>query len=107
MRIVLESEWHIDVADEAIRPKPARQMPRECNQLMHEPRTSAIHQVSYVISIRSEYRPSRSPVFHGTLETVAGQKFEFKTLAELNSLLCEIGGWIDGPAQINAAAGQK
>jgi hypothetical protein len=56
-----------------------------------------VHQVTYAISIRSEYRHFGSPIFRGTLETVAGQKFEFHTLAELNSLLCEICGWIDTP----------
>lgn len=58
---------------------------------------STIHQVKYILWIRSEYDPLSSPVFHGTLETIAGQKFEFKTLVELNGLLCEIGGWIDTP----------
>jgi hypothetical protein len=56
---------------------------------------TTIHQVKYVLWIRSEHEPLSSPVFHGTLETIAGQKFEFSTLAELNGLLCEIGGWID------------
>lgn len=59
--------------------------------------SSTIHQVTYIISIRSEYPQLGSPVFRGTLEIVAGQKFEFGTLAELNGLLCEIGGWIDTP----------
>ena len=58
---------------------------------------STIHQVAYIISIRSEYQHLGSPIFRGTLETAAGQKFEFSTLAELNGLLCEIGGWIDTP----------
>lgn len=59
--------------------------------------SSAVHQVSYIISIRSEYQHLGSPTFRGTLETAAGQKFEFNTLAELNGLLCEMGGWIDTP----------
>ncbi len=59
--------------------------------------SSTIHQVKYILWIRSEYDPLSSPVFHGTLETVAGQKFGFSTLAELNCLLYEIGGWIDTP----------
>jgi hypothetical protein len=59
--------------------------------------SSTIHEVTYVISIRSEYRQAGSPIFRGALETVAGQKFEFNTLAELNGLLCEICGWIDTP----------
>jgi len=59
--------------------------------------SNTIHQVKYIISIRSDYRQMGTPVFFGTLETVTGQKFNFITLAELNSLLCEIGGWIDTP----------
>jgi hypothetical protein len=59
--------------------------------------SSTIHQVTYIISIRSEYQQLGSPLFRGTLEIVTGQKFEFGTLAELNGLLCEIGGWIDTP----------
>lgn len=63
--------------------------------------SSTIHQVTYIISIRSEYQKLGSPVFRGTLEIVSGQKFEFSTLTELNSLLCEIGGWIDTPPLTN------
>ncbi len=63
--------------------------------------SSTIHQVTYILSIRSEYRQLGSAVFRGTLETVAGQKFGFCTLAELNGLLCDIGGWIDSPALAN------
>jgi hypothetical protein len=66
--------------------------------------SSNIHQVSYIISIRSENPPLGSPIFCGTLEIVSGQKFEFGTIAELNSLLCEIGGWIDTPPLCAPAA---
>ena len=62
---------------------------------------STIHEVTYIISIRSEHQQSGSPIFRGTLETVAGQKFEFNTLAELNGLLCEICGWIDALPSTN------
>jgi hypothetical protein len=65
--------------------------------------SSNIHEVTYVLSIRSEYPPLRPPIFRGTLETVARQKFEFNTLAELNGLLCEICGWIDTPPPTNKA----
>ncbi len=57
-----------------------------------------VHHVTYTLLIRSEYGPWGPPVFSGTLETVAGQKFEFSTLAELDGWLCDIGGWIDAPA---------
>jgi hypothetical protein len=63
--------------------------------------SSTIHQVTYIITIRSEYQQLGSPIFRGALEIVTGQKFEFSTLAELNSLLCEIGGWIDTPPLTN------
>jgi len=58
--------------------------------------SSTIHEVTYTITIRSEHQQSGSPIFRGTLETIARQKFEFNTLAELNDLLCEICCWIDG-----------
>ncbi len=62
--------------------------------------SSTIREVIYTISIRSEYQQLGSPIFQGTLETVAGQKFEFRTLGELNSLLCEVCGWIDTPGDL-------
>lgn len=65
--------------------------------------TVTIHVVTYIISIRSEYPRMGAPVFRGTLETVAGQKFEFSTLAELDGLLCEVCGWIDTPPPTGAA----
>ncbi len=60
---------------------------------------SMIHQVAYIISIRSEHTRLGPRVFRGTLQVVAGQQFEFTTLAELNNLLCEVGGWIDMPPE--------
>ena len=69
--------------------------------------SSTIHEVTYIISIRSEYQQFGSPTFRGTLETVAGQKFEFHTLAELNGLLCEICGWIDTPPTTTEARESK
>jgi hypothetical protein len=59
--------------------------------------SATIHQVKYILWIQSEHQSMGSPVFRGKLETTAGQTFEFSTLAELNSLLCEMGGWIDTP----------
>lgn len=53
--------------------------------------------MTYTISIRSKYQGRGTPIFHGTLETIARQKFEFRTLAELNRLLCDVCGWIDAP----------
>ncbi len=60
--------------------------------------SSITHQVTYSISILSEHKQADLPVFRGTLQTMAGQKFEFSTLAELEGLLCDLGGWIDTPA---------
>lgn len=59
--------------------------------------SSTIHEATYIISIRSEYQSSGLPRFCGRLETIAGQKFEFSTLTELNRLLCDVLGWIDTP----------
>jgi hypothetical protein len=61
--------------------------------------SSNFHQVIYTLSIQAEYKPLSSPVFHGKNETVGGQKFDFRTLAELNGLLCDIAGWIDTPLE--------
>ncbi len=36
-------------------------------------------------------------VWHGFVETAAEQRMYFDTLAELNQLLCELGGWMDPP----------
>ncbi len=68
---------------------------------------STIHEVTYSISIRSEYRERGAPIFCGTLQTVSGQKFEFSTLAELNELLCEVCGWIDLPPPANEGGEAK
>ncbi len=70
---------------------------------MSNENTPSAHQVAYIISIRSEYPRLGPPVFRGTLQVVAGQQFEFVTLAELNYLLCEVGGWIDTPPPTNRA----
>ncbi len=66
--------------------------------------SSTIHRVTYHISVQSEHHPFGPPLFRGTLETVAGQEFEFGTLAELNHLLCEVGGWIDAPPLVISQA---
>jgi hypothetical protein len=54
--------------------------------------------VSYVVSIWREAEPESKIFWRGELETVAGQHLNFTSLAELNHLLCELGGWIDPPA---------
>jgi hypothetical protein len=38
-------------------------------------------------------------VWHGSLEMPSGQRFDFSTLAELERLLCELGGWVEPPSQ--------
>ncbi|MGE5262824.1 MAG: hypothetical protein ACM3S0_05550 [Acidobacteriota bacterium] len=63
--------------------------------------SNTVHQAKYILSIQSEYQHWGPPVFRGMLETVAGQKFEFSTLDELNRLLYEVGGWIDSPTSAN------
>lgn len=66
--------------------------------------SSSVHQMKYILWIRSEYKLLSNPLFYGMLETISGQKFEFSTLAELNGLLCEIGGWIDTPPLANGGS---
>jgi hypothetical protein len=56
--------------------------------------------VSYVISIWREAEHESEFHWKGDLETAAGQHLNFASLAELNHLLCELGGWIDPPADV-------
>ncbi len=56
-----------------------------------------VHPVSYVLSIWSERQPDLAPVWHGVLQLTGGQRFDFTTLAELERLLSELGGWMDPP----------
>ncbi len=55
------------------------------------------HPVSYVLSIWSEHQSDQPPIWHGWIEMTGGQRFNFTTLAELDRLLCELGGWMDPP----------
>ncbi len=56
-----------------------------------------IRKVSYVVSIWHQPQPDGVSVWRGSLETAAGQCFDFGTLTELNHFLCELGGWLDPP----------
>jgi len=58
---------------------------------------SSTRKVSYVISIWREAGQESKPHWQGDLETTAGQHLSFTSLAELNHLLSELGGWIDPP----------
>jgi hypothetical protein len=58
---------------------------------------SGIRKVSYVVSIWHQPQPDGVSVWRGSLETAAGQCFDFGTLTELNHFLCELGGWMDPP----------
>ena len=60
----------------------------------------APRKVSYVLSIWREADEESVLCWKGGLETAAGQHLNFSTLAELNHLLCELGGWIDPPADL-------
>jgi hypothetical protein len=60
----------------------------------------APRKVSYVVSIWHEAEQETTLSWKGNLETAAGQHLNFSTLAELNHLLCELGGWIDPPADL-------
>jgi hypothetical protein len=61
--------------------------------------SSATRKVSYVVSIWCEATQECSLGWKGDLETVAGQHLNFTSLAELNHLLCELGGWTDPPTE--------
>ncbi len=56
-----------------------------------------VHPVSYVLSIWSERQSDLTSVWHGVLQVAGGQRFHFTTLAELECLLSELGGWMDPP----------
>ena len=55
----------------------------------------ASRKVSYVLSIWREADQKSAFCWKGDLETAAGQHLHFSSLAELNHLLCELGGWTD------------
>jgi hypothetical protein len=59
---------------------------------------STTRKVSYVISIWREAEQESKLCWKGDLETAAGQHLSFISLAELNHLLCELGSWMDPPA---------
>ena len=59
-----------------------------------------MRKVVYVICIWHEPQHDQATFWRGYLETAAGQRLEFDTLAELNRLLCELGGWIDPPTHM-------
>jgi hypothetical protein len=61
---------------------------------------STNRKVSYVVSIWREAERESAFCWKGYLETAAGQHLNFASLAELNHLLCELGGWIDPPADL-------
>ncbi len=46
-------------------------------------------------------------VWHGLIETAAEQCLYFDSLAGLNRLLCELGGWMDPPLRLNQQAGHE
>ncbi|HEX9331456.1 MAG TPA: hypothetical protein VF896_06195 [Anaerolineales bacterium] len=58
----------------------------------------APRKVSYVVSIWREAEQESKLHWKGDLKTTAGQHLSFTSLAELNQLLCELGGWIDPDA---------
>jgi hypothetical protein len=60
----------------------------------------APRKVSYVLCIWREADQESAHSWKGDLETAAGQHLNFTSLAELNHLLCELGGWIDPPADL-------
>ncbi len=57
----------------------------------------------YLLTIWREERDEIS-VWHGFIETASKQRLYFGTLADLNQLLCELGGWMDPPIPTNPEA---
>jgi hypothetical protein len=52
-----------------------------------------VHRKSYIISIWAERPAEGTPVWRGYLETTVGQRSYFASLADLNRMLRERGGW--------------
>ena len=59
-----------------------------------------MRRLTYTLVIWNEPRPDRRSVWRGWLQTLAGQRFAFDSLAELNRLLAELGGWMDQPDEL-------
>ena len=86
--------WPGFAANSAAAPLPAHHLTvRPMTNLPHLCRTP------YTISIWTEHERDSLPLWRGSLETASGQQWPFATLAELNRLLCELGGWMDPPEQ--------
>jgi hypothetical protein len=62
--------------------------------------SDAPRRTSYLLSIWHEEQ-EEAQVWHGFIETAAQQRLDFSTLAELNRLLCELGGWMDPPLSLH------
>lgn len=60
--------------------------------------------MTFLLSVWKEAQGDILTLWHGSLKTAAGQAWTFETLAELEILLCEIGGWMDPPADKDAEA---
>lgn len=56
----------------------------------------------FVLSVWKELSSDVVTVCHGSLKATTGQEWTFETLAELDYLLCEIGGWMEPPADVTA-----
>ncbi|MFZ5923060.1 MAG: hypothetical protein ACOYY3_18610 [Chloroflexota bacterium] len=50
-----------------------------------------------MIVIWPEPQEKLPPQWRGAIETVAGERFYFRTLTDLNRLVGELGGWMDPP----------
>ncbi len=55
------------------------------------------HRTAWTISIWVQDPQNQPHSWTGLLRTNAGQDWSFRSLSELNHLLCELGGWIDPP----------
>ncbi len=52
-----------------------------------------IRRYSFILSIWAEPRPHAAAVWRGCIETAAGQRRYFATLADLKGILTELGAW--------------
>ncbi len=55
------------------------------------------YQLTWTMTIWVEDPGHHPQTWAGLVRTAAGQQWEFRSLGELERLLCELGGWTDPP----------
>lgn len=61
------------------------------------PHGPAPRRAAFILTIWAETVPADAPTWRGYLEGGDGQRRYFASLAGLNQLLIEVGGWVDLP----------